>query len=225
MTRGETGFVYEHPWFVRLMHWTNAVALTVMVMSGLQIFMAFPSFGAKIPQQNLIEELPEAVRLGGWLGGALQWHFTFMWIFAGGGILYVLLQVISGHYRTLLFGRADVPGVWPMIRHYLLFKPRPRLTAQYNPLQKLAYTVAIGLGAVLVLSGSVMYKPSQLSTLALLFGGYHRARLVHFIAMAGLLAFIPGHLLMVAVYGWNNLRSMFTGWKAHTLVNQAGEKP
>ena len=28
--------VYEHPWFVRFLHWTNAVAVTVMVLSGLQ---------------------------------------------------------------------------------------------------------------------------------------------------------------------------------------------
>ena len=46
--------VYEHPFVVRLCHWLNTVSLFVMVGSGLQIFRAFPSFGAKIPQKDLL---------------------------------------------------------------------------------------------------------------------------------------------------------------------------
>ncbi len=69
--------VYEHPLLVRLCHWINAIALFVMVGSGLQIFRAFPSFGAKIPQKDLVN-WPKAFAIGGWLGGALQWHLTFV---------------------------------------------------------------------------------------------------------------------------------------------------
>src|ERR1700720_3104734 len=47
--------VYEHPFVVRLCHWVNAVSLLVMVGSSLQIFRAFPSFGAKIPQKDLLQ--------------------------------------------------------------------------------------------------------------------------------------------------------------------------
>ena len=50
-----TQAVYEHPFVVRLCHWVNAVSLFVMVGSGFQIFRAFPSFGAKIPQKDLLE--------------------------------------------------------------------------------------------------------------------------------------------------------------------------
>jgi thiosulfate reductase cytochrome b subunit len=205
--------IYEHPWAVRFSHWANAFALTVLAMSGLQIFTAFPSFGPKIPQENLINAVPQALALGGWLGGALQWHFTFMWIFAAAGVLYVLTQVTSGHYRTVLFTSQDVRGVWPMARHYFFFGPRPPSAGQYNPLQKLAYTSTLAFGAVSLLTGLVMYKPVQLSLLGLLFGGYHGARLVHFVAMCGLLAFIPGHLIMVALHGWDNFASMVVGWK------------
>ena len=79
--------IYEHPWVVRFSHWVNAIALFVMVGSGLQIFRAFPSFGAKIPQQDLLN-WPTAFAIGGWLGGALQWHLTFMWIYMATGLLY-----------------------------------------------------------------------------------------------------------------------------------------
>ncbi len=205
--------IYEHPWAVRLAHWVNAVTIAVLTLSGLQIFNAFPSFGAKVPQVDLVTAVPQAITLGGWLGGALQWHFTFMWIFMGAASLYVVFQVVSGHYRTVLFVPRDVPQVWPMARHYFLFGPKPPATAQYNALQKLAYTSALAFGALSMLTGLVMYKPVQFSKLGLVFGGFDGARLVHFLAMCGLLSFIPGHLVMVALHGWDNFASMFTGWK------------
>ena len=203
---------YEHPLAIRITHWVNAVSLFVLVASGLRIFRAFPSFGPKIPQQDLID-IPKALTLGGWLGGALQWHFTFMWIFAASGVLYLTYQLLSGHYRTVLFTPKDIPGVWPMVRHYFLFGPKPPITEQYNPLQKLAYTSTVGFGTLSLLTGIVLYKPVQFSWLAFLFGGFHLMRVWHFAAMCGFLAFIPGHLIMVALHGWSNFFSMLSGWK------------
>jgi Ni/Fe-hydrogenase b-type cytochrome subunit len=203
---------YEHPFAIRLTHWVNAVSLFVMVTSGLRIFRAFPSFGPKIPEQDLID-IPKALTLGGWLGGALQWHFTFMWLFVGSGVLYLAYQVLSGHYRTVLFTRKDLPGVWPMVRHYFLFGPKPPVTEQYNPLQKLAYTSTVGFGVLSVLTGIVLYKPAQFSWLAFLLGGFHLTRIWHFAAMCCFLSFIPGHLIMVALHGWSNFFSMLSGWK------------
>ena len=45
---------YEHPFVIRLCHWLNSVSLLVLIASGLRIYLAFPSFGPKIPQQNFI---------------------------------------------------------------------------------------------------------------------------------------------------------------------------
>ncbi len=146
---------YEHPTAIRITHWVNAISLFVLVTSGLRIFRAFPSFGPKIPEKILID-VPKSLTLGGWLGGALQWHFTFMWFFAASGIFYVVYQIASGHYRTLLFTPRDVAGVWPMARHYFFFGPKPLQTGQYNALQKLAYTSAIGFGALSLLTGIVL---------------------------------------------------------------------
>jgi Ni/Fe-hydrogenase b-type cytochrome subunit len=203
---------YEHPLAIRITHWVNAISLFVMIGSGLQIFRAFPSFGPKIPEKNLLD-VPKTFTLGGWLGGALQWHFTFMWFFAASGIVYFVFQVFRGHYRTLLFTLGDIPGVWPMARHYFFFGPKPPATGQYNALQKLAYTSTIGFGVLSLLTGIVLYKPAQFSWLALLLGGYHLTRIWHFAAMCGFLAFIPGHLIMVALHGWANFFSMLSGWK------------
>jgi len=203
---------YEHPFLVRLCHWINSVSLLVLIGSGLQIFRAFPSFGAKIPEADLVN-IPRQLTLGGWLGGALQWHFTFIWIYMLTGALYMAYEIFSKNYRQVLFLPRDVRGVWPMARHYFFFGPKPELNEPYNPLQKLAYTSAIGLGVLSVLTGLVLYRPVQFSFLAVLMGGFHYARVWHFAVTLGFLFFIGGHLVMVLLHGWNNFVSMLSGWK------------
>jgi len=204
--------VYEHPWVVRFTHWVNAVALFVLVGSGLQIFRAFPSFGAKIPEKDLLN-WPKSFALGGWLAGGLQWHLTFMWIYVATGLFYIGYQIFSGHYRQVLVVPSDVRGVWPMIKHYFFFGAKPPDTQAYNPLQKLAYTSAIVLGVLSVWTGLVIWKPVQFAWLAWPIGGFHLARLWHFLVMWAIVLFVVGHLVMVVLHGWNNFMSMLTGWK------------
>jgi thiosulfate reductase cytochrome b subunit len=107
----------------------------------------------------------------------------------------------------------DIRGVWPMARHYFLFGTKPELSEPYNPLQKLAYTSAIVLGILSVLTGLVLMSPVQFSFLGILMGGFHLARVWHFAIMIAFLLFLGGHLVMVILHGWNNFVSMLTGWK------------
>jgi len=205
-------FAHEHPWLVRFSHWLNAISLLALSMSGLQIYMAFPSFGAKIPQKDFLY-FPEAMRLGGWLGGALQWHFSFAWLFTLTGIAYVVYLFAGGHWRQVILLPKDIPGIWPMVRYYFLFKPKPEQTEPYNPLQKLAYTTTILLGVLSVITGFLLYQPAQFAFVVWLLGGFGMIRIYHFAAMIGFLSFIPGHLLMVALHGYNNFKTMLTGWR------------
>ncbi len=204
---------YEHPAFVRVPHWAGGAAWMILAMSGLEIFRAFPSFGEKLPQQDLFA-VPPALALGEWLGGALQWHFTFAWIFVAAAAFYLAGQLLSGNLRQVLFRPRDLRGVWPMARHYFLRGPQPEWTGSYNPLQKLAYTGALGLLGLSIVTGVALLRPVQLSGLVALLGGFRTVRILHFAAMAGVLAFLPGHLLMVALHGWNNFAGMWTGWRA-----------
>ncbi len=203
---------YEHPSAVRLCHWLNSVSLLVLAASGLRVFRAFPSFGPKVPEKVLLN-VPRSLTLGGWLGGALEWHFTFMWIYLATGLFYLGYQMFSGGYRQVLFTPRDLPGVWPMVRHYFFFGRKPALHETYNPLQKLAYTSAVGLGVLSVLTGLVLYNPVQFSWLGWLMGGFHLARVWHFSVLCAFLLFLVGHLVMVILHGWNNFMSMLTGWK------------
>src|ERR1043165_6968280 len=82
-----------HPLVVRVCHWLNVLAVLIMITSGWAIYNASPLFGF---------EIPFALTLGGWLAGALQWHFAGMWLFAINGLVYVLYGILSGHFRRKL---------------------------------------------------------------------------------------------------------------------------
>jgi thiosulfate reductase cytochrome b subunit len=100
-----------------------------------------------------------------------------------------------------------------MVRHYFFFGPKPPQREAYNPLQKLAYTSAIGLGVLSIITGVAIWKPVQFSWLTALMGGYQGARILHFATMWAILFFVFGHLVMVIQHGWNNFVSMLTGWR------------
>lgn len=205
--------VNEHPWLIRFTHWLNTISLFILIGSGLRIFIAFPSFGSKIPREDFFLTIPNSLTIGGWLGGALQWHFTFMWIYMITGLVYVIYQFTSGHWKRVLFTHKDVSGVLPMAKHYFLFRSKPEITEQYNPLQKLAYTSVIILGLLSVVTGLAIYKPVQFSFLTELMGGFGFARILHFVVMCAFILFVVGHVIMVVLHGWNNFVSMLTGWK------------
>ena len=148
----------EHPAIVRVCHWTFALSLLMLIGSGLEVFAAFPSFGEKLPASDLPVP-PSILRIGGWLGGALQWHLTFAWLLAVAMMIYFTYQFVSGNARQVLFAGRDARGVWPMVRYYMVVGPKPDMTETYNPLQKLAYTIALLLIAVSLVTGFALYKP------------------------------------------------------------------
>ena len=137
---------------------------------------------------------------------------TFAWVLAASGLMYVAYQLKTGNYRQVLFTRRDAPDVWPTIRHYLARAPRPctggRTTRSKSRLYGRDWSWP-GVGR----HRCRAYKPVQLSWLVTWLGGFRLTRVWHFAATCGLLAFIPGHVFMVALHGWRNFASMWTGSK------------
>ncbi|WP_341963956.1 cytochrome b/b6 domain-containing protein [Pseudomonas sp. RC10] len=176
-----------HPLWLRLCHWTNALAIVVMLMSGWRIYDASPLFSFSFPK---------SITLGGWLGGALQWHFAAMWVFALNGILYLLINLCSGRFKV----RFLPLGVGDLIRD-LKAALHGRLThtdaRHYNMVQKFAYVSMVLAAGGLIISGLVLWKSVQFPFLRSLLGGYDSARFIHFYLMAFIAAFIVVHLVMV----------------------------
>ncbi len=209
----------RHHGLVRLTHWLNAIFLTGMIASGLQIYVAFSHFGSKnaalgVPNpfdSDTFGRMPEAVRLGGWLGAGLRWHFTLAWGFVITGVIYGLFLAFSGEWRKLIFRPRDVPGAWQMMRYYLRLRKDHPPQGKHNPLQKSAYSFAIALAVISVLTGFSIAKPIQLAFLTTLFGGYELARYWHFVAVWTFIAFTIMHVVMVFVADRASLRAIITG--------------
>jgi thiosulfate reductase cytochrome b subunit len=183
-------WVLVHPLVVRITHWINALAVLVMVGSGWTIYNASPLFDAF--------SFPPALTLGGWLAGALQWHFAAMWLLAINGVVYVLYGIVSGHFRRKLLPispRAMLLDVKQALRGKLAHDD----LSVYNAAQRAAYLALILALIVLVVSGLAIWKPVQLQELAALLGGYEGARLVHFIAMSLVVLIAVVHVVMVAL--------------------------
>jgi thiosulfate reductase cytochrome b subunit len=178
------------PVWVRITHWINALAVVLMVMSGWQIYDASPIFP--------VLKFPPAITLGGWLGGALLWHFAVMWLLVANFLVYVGLNLASGRLRRRLLPlslRSLVADTVTALRGRLTHDDLSR----YNAIQKLAYLAVIVDIVLLVLSGLAVWKSVQFPLLRTLMGGYDNARVVHFICMSVLVAFFAVHVVMVAL--------------------------
>lgn len=189
-----------HPLVVRIAHWLNVLAVLMMITSGWRIYNADPLFNFGFPDQ---------ITLGGWLAGALQWHFAAMWIFVLNGIVYVAYGIVSGHFRRKLLPispLAALRDVGAALRGRL---SHDDLTV-YNAAQRAAYLALVLLLIVLVLSGLVLWKPVQFYWYGQYIGDYEGARLLHFFAMAGVGLIVLVHVAMVALVP-RTLPSMFTG--------------
>lgn len=178
-----------HPVWLRATHWLNAIAVVILVMSGWRIYNAAPFFDF---------QFAKAITLGGWLGGAILWHFAAMWLLAANGLLYLIANLGSGRLRAKFF-----PLSPRAVAADLIAALRGRLShadlSQYNAVQRAAYLFVMFDTVLLVLSGLVLWKSVQFPVLREMLGGYESARRVHFFAMSALVAFVAMHLAMVAL--------------------------
>jgi thiosulfate reductase cytochrome b subunit len=190
-----------HPRWVRITHWINALAIFMMIGSGWQVYNASPLFRSLI--------FPPQITLGGWLAGALLWHFAAMWLLIVNGLVYVTLGIATGRFRSKL-----LPIRPRDVLNDFLAALRGRLShndlSVYNAVQRLLYLGVILAAIVIVLSGLSIWKPVQFKYLTALFGGYDFARYVHFFAMASIAAFLAVHIAL-AVLVPKSLRAMIAG--------------
>jgi len=189
------------PAWVRTMHWINAVAMILMIMSGLQVYNASPLFSSL--------RFSHSITLGGWLGGALLWHFAAMWLLMINGLAYLITGFATGRFKRKLLP-ISAGGVISDTRAALTGKLSHEDLSKYNQVQKLLYAGIIAVGVVIVLSGLSIWKPVQLQYLTALFGGYDIARYVHFFCMCAIVAFLVIHIVL-AVLVPKSLRAMIIG--------------
>ena len=217
--------VHRYALIVRVAHWTNLLCLTILLMSGLQIFNAHPAlyWGE---DSDFARPFAAFGAFPGWLtipsfqdlATGRVWHFFFGWFFVINGLVYATYSAASGRLaRDLTPARGDWGRIGTTIReHAMLRFPRGPAAARYNVLQRLAYLgVVFVLAPLIILTGLTMSPAVNAAMPWLLdvFGGRQSARTIHFIIAVLFVSFVVVHVTLVALSGFlNNLRSMITGW-------------
>jgi thiosulfate reductase cytochrome b subunit len=204
-----------HPAPLRIMHWTNAVAMLIMIGSGWKIYNDEVIFGWL--------HFPEFLTIGKWAQHGLQWHFFGMWIIVLNGIAYVSYGLAAGRFRRML-----LPIRWAEVLHTTKDALRLRFVhddlTRYNAVQKLLYIGVICAAILIVISGLAIWKPIQFSELLALFGSFQNARLVHFLCMSAIVLFIGVHILLALLVP-RTLVSMITGGPMINTTPQTQPQP
>ncbi len=186
------------------MHWTNAVAMIIMIGSGWGIYNNSVIFH--------FLHFPEWMRIGSWAAKSLLWHFAGMWLLAINGLAYLTYGILTGRLRERLLP-IRVAEVIQTVRDTLRLRIAHEDLTTYNAVQKLLYIVVIFAGMSQVVSGLAIWKPVQLSWLVSLYGSFQAARLVHFIGMAVIVGFLVVHVALSLLVP-RTLWAMLTGGPA-----------
>jgi len=179
-----------HPLPLRIMHWTNAVAMIIMIGSGWKIYNDEVLFGWL--------HFPEWITIGGGPEGALQWHFFAMWILVINGLAYVTYGFVTGRFRRMLLPIRIHEVLLEIGKALRLDLQHDNLT-HYNAVQRLLYIGIIVVIVMQVLSGLIIWKPVQFSELSFLFYDFQGARLAHFIGMVAIVGFVLVHVALALI--------------------------
>lgn len=190
-----------HPPIIRIVHWTNAVAMIIMIGSGWKIYNDEVLFG--------FLHFPQPIVLGIWAQHALQWHFFGMWVLMINGLVYLAYGLLSGRFRRMLWPIRPREVVSEMIAA-LTFRLKHMDLTHYNAVQKLLYVGVIFIIIVQVISGLAIWKPVQFSFLVSLFGDFQGARLAHFLGMTAICLFMVVHIALALLVP-RTILGMLTG--------------
>ena len=136
-----------------------------------------------------------------------------MWLFTINGIIYFIYLLLSKQYKLIFPHKKALQEAWQVILHDLHIKKGLPPQKKYNAAQRIAYTGVIALGFGSIVTGLAVYKPVQLYWLCYILGGYEWARIQHFTITILFVLFFAVHILQVCLAGYNNFRSMLTGFE------------
>ena len=179
-----------------------------MIWSGILIYWANPAY---IP---LPKGFVSFFHINNRLAEGIAWHFTIMWCFALNGLIYLAYLLVTREWREIIPLKRSFKDAALVVAHDLKIRRElPKQVGKINGAQRFAYTGAIVIGVMLILSGIAIHKPVQANLLTGLLGGYGFSRKIHFYSMIALILFIFVHVAQVARAGWANLQAMITGFE------------
>jgi thiosulfate reductase cytochrome b subunit len=215
----------KHPAAIRWFHWINFPLLAIMIWSGMLIYWANDVYRVGWGSFTLFHFFPDWVyktfHFGFRLAEGMAWHFAFAWLFAINGVAYVAYTIVSGEWRYLVPNRNSLREAIQVTLYDLHLSKTHPPRRKFNGAQQFAYTSIILMGAGSLVTGLAIWKSVQFGWLAALLGGYRAARVEHFLLTVGYVLFFLVHIAQVIRAGWNNFRSMVTGYEV--VVDEAAQ--
>ena len=151
------------------------------------------------------------------LAKGMSFHFTFMWLFALNGLLYVVFLFITNDFRNLIPDKRSFKEAWLVVLHDLHLRKKLPEQVKYNAAQRIAYAATVIMGILIILSGLAIYKPIQFHGLRFILGGYEMSRVEHFTFTLVFCLFFLIHIVQVIIAGWNNFRGMLAGFEVRRI--------
>lgn len=227
-TYAKPAAVYRHKLATRIWHWTNVVAVMIMIGSGLMISNAHPHLYWGVYGANFDRPWFNPPHFPAWitiptsydLALGRRWHLLFALVMAFNLLWFMVAGFVTRHFTRDLRVRAaeltpshlahDV-GEHVAFRFHDAEHPE-----RFNILQKLAYISALFVLLPAMIATGLALSPgwnAGAPWLLDLLGGRATARSIHFLTCWALIGFIVVHLVLVILAGpVAEVRSMITGW-------------
>jgi Ni/Fe-hydrogenase b-type cytochrome subunit len=217
--------IHRHALVTRVTHWINVLCISLLLMSGLQIFNAHPALywgqkGADFDPHifALPNGFPHWATIPSWqdLTTGRLWHFAFAWIFGVNLVIYLLFGLLSGHFRRdFTPTRHQLAHIGRSVVEHLCLKfPKGEEAKSYNVLQKFSYIGVVALLVLMIATGFTMSPgmDAAFPWLLDLFGGRQSDRTLHFVFAWLIVGFVIIHLIAILAAGpINEIGSMITG--------------
>ena len=210
-----------HSLSVRMTHWINVVAFTFLLVTGIGILLAHPAlywgetgyFG-----HETAFALGLDVNLKHLLWGR-NYHFLMAWVFVLNGVVYLLTNMINGHFRRDMLptkAQWQLNHIVAELRDHLrLSRPVREAVPRYNVLQKISYLLVIFLLCPLMFLTGLSMSPAFTAAfpeIPAFFGGFQSARTLHFLTASTLVIFVLVHLMQIVIVGVvHTIKPMITG--------------
>ena len=191
--------VYIYKRFERFWHWTQAILVILLALTGFEIHF---HFGLMDFQQ------------------AVEWHRTLAWAFVILIASAIFWHLTTGEWRQYI---PSTKLLSEMITFYLtgIFRNAPHpvkktLISKLNPLQRLAYLgLKLLVIPVLVTTGFLYYFFNSWEPIGLDDWKLNPVALTHTFAAYAMIAFMIGHIYLTTTghTPTSNIKAMITGWE------------
>ncbi len=212
--------IYVYEWPVRLWHWINAVAITVLAITGYLIAKPLGSVPGEASENFL-------------MGYIRFTHFTAGYIVAIAFLVRIYWAVVGNRQAREIFLPPVFQAAWwrgllHEIRWYLFLAPEPRHYVGHNPLATLSMHVLFVWGLTfMIVTGFALYGEGTgmgswqyelfSAWVIPLFGQSQDVHTWHHLVMWILISFVIIHVYVAVredrLSGQTVLKAMVSGWR------------